>query len=201
MSDNGQRTDTQAPEVFKSAGEVLRYLMEDKGKQIGRSKLYEDIRSGLLRKDARKFRRVDVDKYAASLPLASTPDGRVAEAEDRQRRSEEADIRTKEARAAREERKTAILEGQNVPRADVDQELAARAVTLNQGIKSKIEAVTLDLVNTVGGKPKLARLLVQELEKIVDAACSEYAQLMEFEVTLYDFGDEDEEGDEPSDNR
>jgi Fe-S-cluster formation regulator IscX/YfhJ len=189
-------SDTDAPEFFKKSGEVLRYLFEEKGKQIGRTKLYEDIKSGLLRKGGGKFRRIDVDKYAASLPLASTPDGRVVEAEERQRRGEEAEIRVKEARASREERKNAILEGQYVPRADVDQELAARAATLNQGLKSKMEAVALDLVNKVGGKPKRARTLVQELEKIIDAACAEYAQLMEFEVTLYDFDDDDADSDE-----
>jgi hypothetical protein len=89
------------PEVFKSAGEVLRYLQEEKQRQIQRTKLYDDIKKGLLRKDNRKFRRVDVDRYAASLTLASTPDGREAEAADRLRRSEEADIRMKEARADR----------------------------------------------------------------------------------------------------
>ncbi|MCL2791099.1 MAG: hypothetical protein FWD79_10705 [Desulfobulbus sp.] len=186
--------ETEPPEVFKSAGEVLRYLQEDKGRQIRKTKLYADVKSGLLRKEERKFRRLDVDKYAASLPLASTPDGRVAEAEDRLRRSEEADIRMKEARAAREERKNAILEGQFVPRADVDQELAARAAALNQGIKSRVEAAALDLVNKVGGKPKRARLLVQEISLLIDAACNEYAQPMEFEVTLYAF-DEDDDAD------
>lgn len=188
-------SDTETPDVFKSMGEVLRYLQEEKGRQIRKTKLYEDVRSGLLRKEDRRFRRIDVDRYAASLPLSSTPDGRADEAADRLKRSEEAEIRMKEARAAREERKNAILEGQYVPRADVDQELAARAATLNQGLKSKMEAVALDLVNTVGGKPKRARLLVQELEKIIDAACAEYAQLIEFEVTLYEFEDEEEDAD------
>jgi hypothetical protein len=55
-----------------------------------------------------------------------------------------------------------------------------------------MEAVALDLVSAVGGKPKRARDLVRELEKIIDAACAEYAQPMEFEVTLYDFEDDDD---------
>jgi len=186
------------PETFKSAGEVLRYLTEDKGRQIRKTKLYEDIRNGLLRKENRKFRRLDVDRYAASLPLTTTPDGRTAEAEARQRRLEEAEIRIQEARARSSERKDAILAGQYVLRAEVDQELAAKAVTLNQGLKSKMEAAALDLTAKVGGKPKLARVLVQEMEHIIDAACSEYAQPMEFEVTLYDFEeDEDDDDSEP----
>jgi hypothetical protein len=81
-----------------------------------------------------------------------------------------------------------------VPREDVDQELAARAATPNQGLKSKKEAAALELVEKVGGKPKRARTLTQELEKLIDAACNEYAQPMEFEVTLYDYeGDEDDD--------
>ena len=42
-------SDTEAPDVFKSAGEVLRYLQDEKQRQIQKTKLYEDIRSGLLR--------------------------------------------------------------------------------------------------------------------------------------------------------
>jgi site-specific DNA-cytosine methylase len=186
-------SDTETPDVFKSMGEVLRYLQEEKGRQIKKTKLYEDVRSGLLRKEDRKFRRIDVDKYAGSLPLGSTPDGRVAEAEAMQRRREEAETRIQEAKARTAERKDAVMAGQFVPRADVDQELSARAATLNQGLKSKMEAAALDLVTKVGGKPKRARTLVQEMEKIIDDACAEYARVIEFEVTLYDFDDEDDD--------
>ncbi|MCL2459696.1 MAG: hypothetical protein FWF31_12860, partial [Desulfobulbus sp.] len=104
----------------------------------------------------------------------------------------------KEARAAREERKNAILEGQFVPRPDVDQELAAKAAILNQGLKSKVEAMALDLVQKVGGRPKRARMLMQEMERLIDAACSEYAQPMEFEVTLFAFDEDDEDDDADS---
>jgi hypothetical protein len=188
----------ELPDLFKSAGEVLRYLQEEKGRQIQKTKLYEDVKSGLLRKDNKKYRRVDVDRYAASLPQGTTPDGRNAEAEAMLRRRDEAEVRIQEARARTAERKDAIMAGQYVPRESVDQELAAKAATLNQGLKSRMEAVALDLVNAVGGKPKRARNMVQELEKIIDAACAEYARPMEFEVTLYDFEEDDEEGDADS---
>lgn len=184
-----------APELFKSAGEVLRYLQEDAGRQIARTKLYEDIKKGLLRKEKRHFRKLDVDKYAASLARSTTPDGRVAEAEDRQRRKDEAEIRIKEAQARREEKKNDILDGKYVLRDDVDQELAAKAVALNMGLKSKVEAAALELVTKVGGKPKRARTLVQALEVLIDAACNEYAQPMELEVNLHADDDGDDDGD------
>lgn len=188
-------TNEGTPEIFKSAGDVLRYLQEDAGRQIARTKLYDDIKKGLLRKEKRTFRRMDVEKYAASLPRSTTPDGRVADAEDRQRRREEAEIRIKEALAKREEKKNDILEGKYVLREDVDQELAAKAVALNMGLKSRIEAAALDLVTKVGGKPKRARTLVQEMDVLIDAACNEYAQPMEFEVNLYEDDDKDDDSD------
>ena len=133
-------SDTETPDVFKSAGAVLRYLQEEKGRQVQKTKLYEDVKSGLLRKDGGKYRRIDVDRYAGKLPLATTPDGRIAEAEALLRRREEAETRIQEAKARSAERKDAIMAGHYVPRADVDQELAAKAATLNQGLKSMMEA-------------------------------------------------------------
>lgn len=174
-------TNEGVPEVFKNTGEVLRYLQEEAGRQIAKTKLYEDIKKGLLRKDKRNFRKIDVDKYAASLPRSTTPDGRVADAEDRQRRKELAEIRIKEAQAAREEKRNAVMDGKYVLLEYVDQELAAKAVALNMGLKSKVEANALELVTKVNGKPKRARTLVQEMEKLIDQASNEFAQPMELE--------------------
>lgn len=188
-------TNDGSPEVFKNAGEVLRYLQEECGRQIAKSKLYEDIKKGLCRKENKKFRRIDVDKYAASLPRSTTPDGRVADAEARLARKEEAEIRIKEAQAEREEKKNAIMDGKYVLREDVDQELAARAVALNTGLKSKIEAAALELVKKVNGNPKRARTLVQEVEKLIDAASNEFAQPIEFEVNLDAVDDGEDDGD------
>ena len=183
------------PEVFKSAGAVLRYLQEECGRQIEKTKLYEDVRKGLLRKEEKKYRKVDVDKYAASLPRSTTPDGRVADAEARLARKENAEIRIKEAQAAREEKRNEIMDGKYVLREEVDQELAAKAVALNMGLKSKVEAKALELVTKVGGKPKRARTLVQALEVLIDSACNEFAQPMEFEVNLYADDDGEDDGD------
>ena len=188
-------TNEEAPAVFKSAGEVLRYLQEECGRQIEKTKLYDDAKKGLLRKENRKYRKVDVDKYAATLPRSTTPDGRVADAEDRLRRKDEAEIRIKIAQAEREEKKNAIMDGRYVLREYVDQELAAKAVALNMGLKSKIEAKALELVTKVGGKPKRARTLVQALEELIDAACNEFAQPMELEVNLNADDDGDDDGD------
>ena len=179
----GAMKNSEGVEIFKNVGEVLAYLQES-GRQIEKSKLYADVRSGKLRKTDKKFKRRDVDRYAASLPLSTTPDGRVKDAEDRQRRKDEAEIRIKEATAKREEIKTAVMEGQYVLREQVDQELAARAMALNSGLKSQFEAAALDLVAKVGGDPKKGRALVAALEEALDGALNEYARVIEFEVII-----------------
>ncbi len=172
-------------EIFKTTGDVLAYLQES-GRKIEKSKLYEDIKAGHLKKSEGRFRKRDIDRYAARLPLSTTPDGRVKEVEDRQRRKDEAEIRIKEATARREEIRTAVMEGQYVRREQVDQELAARAMTLASGLKSQFEAAALELVSTVGGEPKKSRALVMALEEVLDGALTEYAKTMEFEVLLGD---------------
>ena len=196
MLENAMNATAETPEFFKTTGDALRYLQES-GRKIEKTKLYEDVKAGLLRKEKGGFRRRDVDKYGASLPMTTTPDGRNKEAEDRLRRREEADIRIKEAVAKREELKTAVMEGRYVLREQVDQELAARAVALNSGLKSQLEAAALDLVTMVGGKTKKTRLLVQAMEKAIDAACGDYAREIEFEVNLH--ADDDGESVYPSD--
>ena len=175
--------------VFENIGDVLRYLHEDLNRQIAKTKLYDDVKKGRLRKVSNTFRRRDVDRYASSLPIATTPDGRNREAEDRLRRKEEAEIRIKEATAEREELKSATLKGRYVLREYVDQELAARAMTFHGGLKSQFEAEALDLVKTVGGDPNLAKSLILALEVLVDTAAHEYARDLEFEVVLSDDGD------------
>lgn len=198
MLDELQATTAPAAQgrILKTVGEVLSYLHND-GRQCRKSKLYDDVKKGLLRKQDRSFLVTDVERYAASLPRTTTPDGRVAAAEDRQKRAEEADIRIKEARAAREEKRNAILDGQYVLRETVDQEHAARAVILNMGLKSRIEGAALDLVAAVGGDAKRSQVLVRELEALIDAASNEYAQPLEIEATLY--GGDEERGEEDGD--
>lgn len=198
MLENAEKTmstENEGPVYFKNVGEVLRYLQEEKSRQIEKSKLYADIKTGLLRKEGRAFRQTDVDRYGGGLPLSTTPDGRNREAEDRQRRKDEADIRIKEATASREELKTAVMQGKYVLRDQVDHELAARAVALNVGLKAAVEEKALDLVTKVGGKSRRSRLLAQEMELLIDAVCTEYAQTMEFEVALGPDDDDTEPGD------
>lgn len=190
-AESAMESDKQEAQVFKSVGAVLRYLQEEKSRQIEKSKLYEDIKKGLLRKEDKRYRQVDVDRYAGGLPLSSTPDGRANDAEERMRRKDEAEIRIKEAQAIREEKKNAVIDGQYISREQAYQEFAARAVALSTGLKSEFLAGALDMIIAVGGDQQKTDLLVREAEKFIDAACNEYSRELQFEVDLHALDDGD----------
>ena len=192
MLENAMSTSGNQTEFFANAGDVLRYLQEA-NRKIAQSTLYRDIKQGRLRKEKNGFRLKDVERYAAHLPLSTTPDGRIMAAEERLRRKEEAEIRIKEAQAIREEKKNAIIDGQYKHVDQIYQEFASRAVALNTGLKSAILAGALEIVTAVGGDSQKTDVLVREMEKLIDAATTEYSRELEFEVELHGF----DEGEQP----
>ena len=177
---------TEKRETLKTATDVLEHLLKN-GRKIKKSKLYQDIRKGILRRNADlTFSVVNVNKYGTTLPMAETPEMVAQEAEERVRRKDNADIRIKEAEARRKELAADVAEGKYIPRDMVEQELAARAVTLNSGLKSAFEASALDLIDAVGGDPKQAHHFLRKVEAIIDNLSNRYAQPMEIEVNLDD---------------
>lgn len=161
---------------------VLAYV-EENGRKLGKTKMFEDIKKGRLKKQPDgTFRQRDVDRYMASLPMAGTPDAVAEKAADRQRRKEEADIRKAEADAEARTFDLAVKKGRYVLKDQVHLELAARAGTLSSGLKTAFEAQGLDIVSLVEGNPKRCTALIERLESILDEALNEYSREMEFEV-------------------
>ena len=161
---------------------VLAYV-EESGRKLKKSKMYEDIRKGLLKKQADgTFRLRDVDRYAASLPFAATPDRMAEKAASLQRTKEEQEIRRISAIADKEEFLLAVKKGQFIPPEQGHLELAARAVTLASGLKTALEARGLDIISLVEGNPRRAQELSLFLERILDEAMNEYASPLELTV-------------------
>lgn len=186
MLEDAQVGTTEKRETLKTATDVLEHLLKN-GRKIKKSKLYQDIRKGILRRNADlTFSVSNVNKYGTTLPMAETPEMVAQEAEERVRRKDNADIRIKEAEARRKELAADVAEGKYIPRDMVEQELAARAVTLNSGLKSAFEASSLDLIDAVGGDPKQAHHFLRKVEAIIDNLSNRYAQPMEIEVNLDD---------------
>ena len=138
-----------AQDSLKNWSAVLAYV-QDAGRKLGQTKFFEDVKRGRLKKQVDgSFRRRDVDRYMASLPMRETPDGVVARAAERQRKKEEAEIRKLRADADLRELELSVRRGKFIARDDVYQELAARALVLSSGIRTAFEAHALELVDAV----------------------------------------------------
>ena len=167
----------------KNWKEALTYLQEDCGRKIGQTKLFADIKAGRLRKQPDgTFKRRDLDRYAASLPTAGTPDKLATDAARRQREKEEQEIRRIRAVADKEEFILKVKQGQYISRDDV----AARAVALSASLKTEFEARSLDVIALVEGNPKKSGPFVVHIEQVIDEAMNEYAKPIEIEVTFMD---------------
>lgn len=161
---------------------ALAYL-EESGKKCKKTKLFDDIAKGKLKKQPDgSFKIRDIDRYAASLPSLGTSDRVAKDAADRQRRKEEAEIRRIENGAEKDAFHLDILRKRYVSRDQLYLELAGRAVTLASGLKTAFEAEGMSLVYLVDGNPKKFAPFMQKLESILDIALNEYATLDEFEV-------------------
>lgn len=178
--------------TFSSTVQVIEYLTAQ-NRKIAKSKLYADAKSGRLRKRDGVFTLDDVDAYARTLPLTSTPDAQAKAADDVARRKQEAEIKRIEEQAKREQIKRLREEGRLIPRADVELELSTRAVTLETSLKSAIEVHVLELINAVEGNPNHSHTLINLLESLVDTVLNEYAREIEIDV---EFSCDAEEPDE-----
>lgn len=156
--------------------DVLAYV-EDAGRKLAKTKLYDDVRAGRLRKmPDGTFRKKDVDKYILKLPTMGTPDGLAEKVADRQRRKEEADIRRAEAAAKREEFDLAVKTGRYILREDVYHELAVRAVTLREGLKVTMLAHAPKIIGMVGGDASKADDMMAFYERMIDELMGQYAR-------------------------
>lgn len=172
----------QAQTNFKNYKAVLAYA-EECGRKVRQTKLYDDVAAGRLKKQPDgSFRRRDVDRYFASLPMLGTPDAVAEKAAERRRRREEEEIRRIKAGADKDEFTLAVQKGKFIAKERVHLELAARAVALSAGIKTSFEARSLEILEAVEGNPKKSSLLVDKLEAILDEAFNDYSREMELAV-------------------
>lgn len=184
-----------AQDSLKNWSAVLAYV-QDAGRKLGQTKFFEDVKRGRLKKQADgSFRRRDVDRYMASLPLRETPDGVVERAAERQRKKEEAEIRKLRADADLRELELSVKRGKYIAREDVYRELAARALVLSSGLRTAFEARALELVEAAGGDPRKVTALTHALENLVDEALNDYAREMEIVVDMTDLPQQEAQDD------
>jgi hypothetical protein len=185
------KTEQGVAPTFSDVGQVLAYLQEQ-GRKVKKSKLYNDVKAGLVPRRAEGyFLRKDVEAYAETLPLVAMPEKDSDRIKELAQRRQMATIEKIEEETARIRFKREVERGRYIPREDVELELASRAVVLESGIRQAVEMNVLDLIHLVGGSPRKSQEFLERFEAMLDSALNEYASTAEFEVTIaHDAADE-----------
>lgn len=141
----------QAPagRLFTKPKEALAFL-KGRGFKLGKTKFYDDCRKGLIPTDADgRFEEKVLMAYAAALPtLAKDED---VKASDASRQRMQADAAHKEEQALLARMRRLKLEGELMPRADVERDLAARGQFFKAQVENFAHLVGPQLIDLVGG--------------------------------------------------
>jgi len=181
------------PASLPDLAAVLAHLVAE-GRKIGKSKLYNDVGRGLLRRqEDGSFAHKDVKAYAARLPLVAMPEKKASELQGFAERKAKAEAEKLEAQAEAERFRNQVRAGKYVLRNDVEVELAVRAGVFATGLRTMFETSLLDFIHLVNGDPRAAQTLLAAYEQRLDAAINEYARPMEYEAELIDDADHTED--------
>ncbi|UIJ38503.1 hypothetical protein LWC08_02750 [Desulfobaculum bizertense] len=169
-----------------STKDVLAFLSEE-GRKVKKSKLYADIKSGLLRKQPDgTFSESEVLAYAESLPVMAVPKKDSEQLKELAARRQLATIHKLEEETSRIQFRAEVERGKYIPRENLELELASRGVVLGSGIRQAVEMNVLDLIHLVGGDPRKSQEFLERFEAMLDEALNEYSSVLEFEVTYSD---------------
>ena len=177
----------QAPEFTdtKNAASVLRYLHAN-GWKVEKTQFYQHVKQGkLARNDQGLFTRRAVLKYAKDwVPRDATGKKVGEEQSDLAREKLQEEIERIRIQQRRENFKFDVERGKYLPRADVEQELAGRAVALDAGYNHMVYSRVQEFISVVGGDPAKASMLIELLLTARDDWFNQYASAMDIEVEL-----------------
>lgn len=179
------------PTTLPDLAAVLAHLVGE-GRKIGKSKLYNDVGRGLLRRQPDgSFAHKDVKAYGVKLPMVAMPEKEATVVQAFAERKAKAEAEKLEAQAEAERFRNLVRAGKYILRNDVEVELAVRAGVLATGLRTMFETSLLDFIHLANGDPRTAQTLLAAFEQRLDAAINEYARPMEYEAELIDDDDAD----------
>lgn len=172
-------------EDTKNAASVLRFLQTN-GWQVEKTQFYLHVKQGkLARNEQGLFTRRVVLRYAKDwVPRSETGKKVGEEQEDLNRTKLQEEIKRIRVQQERDNLRLDVERGRYLPRADVEQELAGRAVALDAGYNHMVYSRVQEFIATVNGDPAKASLLIECLLTARDDWFNQYAASMEFEVEL-----------------
>lgn len=176
--------EAEKAESFATQQEVLAYLKAG-GYKIGKSALSLHVRARKLIQKQGVFRRQDVDKYALHLQSAATgqaaADKKTTELNERKLLADVGLTEEKEKKA-RIEREA--LEGKYILRADLDLELASRAVVFDAALRTMIQGHAPGWIELVGGDQGKIPDLIEMMLIATGDLLSDYATTARFQVVF-----------------
>lgn len=181
-------------QYFKSRFDVYEYL-KNKGLKVGKSKLYQDVKAGLLivQKDGTVLKK-DVENYILH-PGANVAVNQISGSDTLANEKAEAELRKIKAQAELAENKARILSGQLVEKDLFYGELAARALIFKSDLVNFFRAEASNMIAIVQGDPKKAPDLMDLCFAALEKALSHYSSEAEFNVPASITGMEDDSDD------
>lgn len=168
---------------FKNLTEVTGYLKSE-GWQVSQSTVYKHGQEGKIRPDVGKVYSLAAVKRYASRYLMWAETKQKIGIEELQLAKYKAEVAWKGEQARRERIKRMAEEGKYILRSDLFLELAARAATLEAGLKYMISARAADLIEMVGGDQKKVGDLIRAMENGLNEGLNEFASTKEFHVVF-----------------
>lgn len=168
------------PPRLKHRLEILGWLKEQ-GYKIGKSKLYADAAAGRIRLEADGgCTAEEAERYARRVGLKRLAAVDSAEVEREAKRKLENEVALLEAKRRKIEFELELASGRYLPRTEHEQELAARAVALKQGLIHLAQSRTAEVVAAAAdrGIEEAAALLQTLIEDLLD----DYARREEIEI-------------------
>jgi len=149
-------------EVFRNRSAALRYLQEERGVRIRKSKFYKDVGSGFprLEADGRAISREELDRYAKTLDAPAAAANAYSKAAEELL---EAKARDRKALAEQAELKLARERGDLVSLTEVEHQIAHAVTLLRASQVQFIQTRAAEMVELVSGEPKKAGELVEFL--------------------------------------
>jgi len=170
---------------FQNRRSVLFHLQKA-GYQISKTKLYQDFKKGLIRKEMDKtVLESEVRAYIVAANLKRI-DGSLEDLSDLQERKSKKEIEKLEEQIAKLRLEREKEQGKYIPRKDFETELAARAVVFDSGFRYLFQVKAREWISLVGGKLEKSADFLQALNQALDEQLNSYASTKTYHVTFID---------------
>jgi hypothetical protein len=168
---------------FRNLREVAEYLKAS-GWKVSQSTVYKHGGEGKIRPNQEGVYSLKaVEKYAGIFLVRKETQQKIIDDElQRKKLLAEVEKLSEQARLARIKR--LAEEGRYILRDDLELEMAARAASLEAGLKHIVQLRAGDWISVVTGDGKKTGDLIREMNKAIDLILNEFASMREFHIIL-----------------